>query len=67
MPYILHYHDDTHDKPDTLDEELAQPLLMLQFNDERMRELRWRELAERRAGVPAPGRKRREGGKGMRT
>ena len=39
MPYILHCHDDTHDKPDTLDEELAQPLLMLQFNDERMREM----------------------------
>ena len=44
MPYILHYHDDTDDKPDTLDAETAQVLLRLQFKDERMRELRWQEL-----------------------
>ena len=44
MPYILHYHDETDDKPDTFDEETVRTLLALQFKDERMRELRWREL-----------------------
>ena len=27
MTYILHNHDDTHDKPDRLDEELAHLLI----------------------------------------
>ena len=44
MPYIIRYHDDTDNKPDTLDGETARTLLLLQFKDERMRELRWREL-----------------------
>jgi hypothetical protein len=44
MPYIIHYRDDTDDKPDTVDEETARTLLHLQFKDERMRELRWKEL-----------------------
>ena len=44
MPYILHYRDDTDNRPDTLNEETARTLFLLQFKDERMRELRWQEL-----------------------
>ena len=55
MPYILHYHDDTHDKPDRLDEELAHLLICSSLTTSVC--ARWRELAERRAGVPGQGRK----------
>ena len=44
MPYVIHYHDDTDDKPETLDAETAYVMLRLQFKDERMRELRWRDV-----------------------
>ena len=44
MPYILHFHDPTDDKPQQFSEEDALCVIKNYYADESMQEQRWKEL-----------------------
>jgi hypothetical protein len=44
MPYIIHYHDDSDDKPQPFDEEATRTMIDLHFKDPIVAESRWKDL-----------------------
>ena len=46
MPCLIHYLDDTDDKPQELSEKDARILIWGKFRDDWMRQLRWRQLEQ---------------------
>ena len=44
LPYTLHYHDDTDDKPQQISEEDALRVIQNYYVGEAMQEQRWEEL-----------------------
>ena len=46
MPYLIHFLDDTDDKPQELSEKDARTVIWGKFSDARMRQLRWQQLEQ---------------------